>query len=247
MSIYIPTWLYVKKHNKTGLKYFGKTTSNDPIKYLGSGKYWQLHLKKHGNDVSTMWCHLYIDKDELVEDALSFSKFHNIVNSDEWANLKPETGIDGGGLVGRSVSEDTKIKIGNANRGRKMSEEFCQMRSAAQTGKEPWNKGKTCAQVGPNTGRKFGTRSDEYRKNMSNMLKGKPKPPRSKEHSSNISKAKLGQGHPQSDSAKQKIGEKNAGRRRMHNDELGIVIKMVPADQIAEFLLNGWKFNRNLK
>lgn len=35
--------LYVKIHNVTGLKYFGKTTK-DPFKYRGSGKYWLAHL-----------------------------------------------------------------------------------------------------------------------------------------------------------------------------------------------------------
>ena len=36
-----PTYLYVKQHNKTGLKYFGKTTKKDPLKYKGSGLYWK--------------------------------------------------------------------------------------------------------------------------------------------------------------------------------------------------------------
>lgn len=38
--------LYIKTHNTTGLKYFGKTTK-DPYKYLGSGKHWRAHLKIH--------------------------------------------------------------------------------------------------------------------------------------------------------------------------------------------------------
>ena len=42
--------LYVKTHNKTGLKYLGRTTQ-DPYKYKGSGTYWRSHLKKHGNRV----------------------------------------------------------------------------------------------------------------------------------------------------------------------------------------------------
>jgi hypothetical protein len=44
MKLFKPTTLYVKTHNITGLKYFGKTT-NDPFKYKGSGKYWLDHLK----------------------------------------------------------------------------------------------------------------------------------------------------------------------------------------------------------
>ena len=40
-------YLYVKTHNKTGLKYLGKT-EQDPFVYLGSGKRWLNHLNKHG-------------------------------------------------------------------------------------------------------------------------------------------------------------------------------------------------------
>ena len=34
-----PTYLYIKQHSVTKLKYFGKTTKKDPVKYLGSGIY----------------------------------------------------------------------------------------------------------------------------------------------------------------------------------------------------------------
>lgn len=37
--------LYIKIHNVTGLKYFGKTTKNNPEKYTGSGKHWKRHIK----------------------------------------------------------------------------------------------------------------------------------------------------------------------------------------------------------
>jgi len=37
-------YLYVKIHNVTKLKYFGKTTKN-PYNYKGSGLYWKRHLK----------------------------------------------------------------------------------------------------------------------------------------------------------------------------------------------------------
>lgn len=96
MNIYFkPTCLYIKQHNDTGLKYFGKTTS-DPEKYKGSGLYWNSHLKIHGNNVSTIWYKRFYDKKSLNEYALAFSKENNIVESAEWANLKPENGLDGG-------------------------------------------------------------------------------------------------------------------------------------------------------
>lgn len=83
--------LYVKTHNITGLKYFGKTTSKDPIKYPGSGTYWKNHIRKYGNDVLTEVIGQFDDKDECLKVAMGFSLQHNIVESDEWANLKIET------------------------------------------------------------------------------------------------------------------------------------------------------------
>jgi plasmid stability protein len=124
----------VKQHNQTGLKYFCKTTRKDPYKYLGSGKYWKRHLAVHGNDITTIWCHLYFDKDELVDDALAFSRSHNIVtatnylNKKIWANEIPENGLDGGNTGPRS--EETKMKISAAVHGRKYSEKICAENSA---------------------------------------------------------------------------------------------------------------------
>ena len=91
-----PTWLYVKQHNITGLKYFGKTVKSDPNKYLGSGVYWTRHLNEHGENITTVWAQKFTDKESLVEFALQFSKENNIVDSAEWANLKPEDGLMGG-------------------------------------------------------------------------------------------------------------------------------------------------------
>jgi hypothetical protein len=87
--------LYVKIHNVTGLKYFGKTTKNDPEKYTGSGKYWKAHLKKHGYDVTTIIIGKFSDPEECKEFAMNFSSKHNIVESNEWANLIFENGMDG--------------------------------------------------------------------------------------------------------------------------------------------------------
>jgi len=91
-----PTYLYIKQHKITGLKYFGKTTKH-PENYYGSGKYWKKHIKKHGEKfVETIWSKFFIDEKELTEYALNFSKENNIVESLEWANLKEENGLDGG-------------------------------------------------------------------------------------------------------------------------------------------------------
>ena len=65
------------------------------MSYRGSGSYWAKHLKKHGNDVTTLWYELFVEKDTLVEYAIRFSTENDIVNSDEWTNLIPESGLEG--------------------------------------------------------------------------------------------------------------------------------------------------------
>lgn len=121
-----PTWLYIKQHNITGLKYFGKTSQKNLHKYNGSGHYWRLHLNKHGCNISTIWSKLFTDRDEIIKFALNFSAENNIVKSGEWANLKEENGIDGGGCPGRCGnkkgfrhSQKTKNKISNTTTGKK--------------------------------------------------------------------------------------------------------------------------------
>ena len=92
----IPTFLYIKQHSKTGLLYFGKTTK-DPISYLGSGKYWLNHLRKHGKEhVNTIWYCLFVDQIDIIECATLISTTHDIVRSPLWANLSVENGTDGG-------------------------------------------------------------------------------------------------------------------------------------------------------
>lgn len=90
------TYLYIKKHTDTKLKYLGKTQKSDPYKYKGSGKYWNSVLKKYGYNIETIWVSdPFYDEEEIQELALFLSEFFDIVNSKEWANLKNENGIDG--------------------------------------------------------------------------------------------------------------------------------------------------------
>lgn len=119
MKTFKPTYLYVKQHNVTGLKYFGKTVKSDPVKYKGSGKHWTRHINKYGNNVTTVWYQLFEDKQELTEYAIKFSKENNIVKSDEWANLKDEDGLWGGGVKGAKIkphTEEHKRKISESIR-----------------------------------------------------------------------------------------------------------------------------------
>jgi len=111
-----PTYLYVKTHNKTGLKYFGKTT-RDPFNYNGSGLYWLRHLKIHGNDISTEIIGYYTDREQLMQFAIEFSIKNNIVESHEWANLIVENGINGGS-VSSDHTPETRRKMSLNRRGK---------------------------------------------------------------------------------------------------------------------------------
>lgn len=91
---FIPTWLMIKQHRVTGLKYFCKTYIGNPVTYKGSGVYWKKHLKKHGKFIDTIWFQLFYDRDEIIEYATKFSIDNNIVESEDWANMIIETGID---------------------------------------------------------------------------------------------------------------------------------------------------------
>jgi hypothetical protein len=89
-----PTYLYIKTHNDTGIKYFGKTIKPDPVKYKGSGSKWLNHIKKHGNNVTTEILGFYESEFECSEAAIKFSKDNLIVESEIWANQIIETGTD---------------------------------------------------------------------------------------------------------------------------------------------------------
>jgi hypothetical protein len=122
-----PTYLYIKQHSITGLKYFGKTTCSDPYKYQGSGSYWKKHCKKHGKEhVITLWISdLYTDT-SIVDVALHFSIENEIVNSKEWANLILENGLDGApaGHDGHIFSEKEKEKISISSKTRWENEDY---------------------------------------------------------------------------------------------------------------------------
>jgi len=90
------TYLYVKQHLVTGLKYFGKTNKN-PFRYFGSGTYWTRHIKKYGKEhIRTLEIWGFDNPSLCNEFASKFSEENNIVESAEWANLCPENGTDGG-------------------------------------------------------------------------------------------------------------------------------------------------------
>lgn len=94
-------YLYLKTHNKTGLKYLGKTV-RDPYQYRGSGLVWNRHLDKHGDDVTTEVLFGTIDVEEFKKAAIEFSEKWNIVESEEFANMTIEQGQGGVTQIGES-------------------------------------------------------------------------------------------------------------------------------------------------
>ena len=127
--------LYKKTHRKTNLKYLG-FTKHDPKKYKGSGKYWMLHIQKHGNDVDTEVLFETTNKEKIQELGEYYSKLWNIVDSSDWANLKPERG-DGGGISGM-------------HKGKQRSQDHIDAMKAG------WNRRKQEGYIPHNKGKKYG-------------------------------------------------------------------------------------------
>jgi hypothetical protein len=157
MKKYKPSYLYIKTHNKTGLKYFGKT-SQDPYQYKGSGTRWIYHIKKYGYDVTTELLNngnTYSTYEELSNAAIEFSFKNNIVESKDWANIIIESG-DGGdtsmcynyiiGINKRNISGNKNPMWGKQSvakgktyeelYGFKKASELRQMRIQAATGRK---------------------------------------------------------------------------------------------------------------
>jgi hypothetical protein len=91
-----PTRLYIKQCSHCELKYFGKHSGKNIEKYSGGGKRWNNHLKKHRAKAKHLWNSDWYYDTSISRFALKFSYINKITESDKWANLKPENGIDGG-------------------------------------------------------------------------------------------------------------------------------------------------------
>lgn len=186
-----PTYLMIKRHRVTGLMYFCKTATRDPLKYHGSGKYWRNHLKVHGHLVDTVWYQCFEDKEDLVEFALFFSEFHDVVAATKkgkkiWANEVPEDGLQGGQNRGMPGSQKG-IKQPHV--------------SAALKGKKRPEHSKLMKDV---------PKSQEHKKNISEALK---KHTRTKDHSGAISNAKKGIPNPKLSSALKGKPGTNKGKK----------------------------------
>jgi len=107
-------YLYKKTHRVTRLQYLGKTANLNPYTYPGSGKRWRAHLDKHGYEFDTEILVESNDPGKIARMGLYYSKLWNVVEDENWANLKPESG-DGGTFI---HTDEARKKIGDARRGK---------------------------------------------------------------------------------------------------------------------------------
>jgi hypothetical protein len=175
------TFLYIKEHTITGMKYFGKTTRLDIEAYLGSGVYWNNHLKIHGKKhVKTLWVsEPFTDENDIKEFATLFSEEFDIVNSNEWANLMIEDGLQGRFPI-LEITSEWREKLSHAAKNRKpISEETRNKMSIAAKNRSQKHKDNLSkSRTGLLLGRKA---SEETKLKMSIARIGKKKKPHSEE------------------------------------------------------------------
>ena len=112
-------YLYVKTHNKTGLKYLGITSKSDPHRYIGSGKDWKDHLKVHGKNYRTDIIQTVTTMEELARWGEYYTKLWRVTSAMDdfgnqiWANRIPEKGYSHPDAVGMVVVRDPHDRGGN--------------------------------------------------------------------------------------------------------------------------------------
>jgi len=207
------TYLYIKE-SPLGLKYLGKTEQN-PQKYLGSGKRWLRHIKKHklqSLDIKTIILFETTDKEELKQKGLYFSDLYGVVLNKEWANLKPENGDGGGG----KKSEKEKNKISQTMKKRKLvwSDDVIEKRNKNLKG------------------RKMPPCKEETKKKLSEMFKGKIRGVKTKETYKKANETKKKNGYKITEETKLKIKNTLLGRKRP-NDVIEKLGKKIEIDGIV--------------
>lgn len=199
-------YLYLKTHNKTGIKYLGKTISKDPFKYQGSGKLWRRHLKVHGYDVTTEILLETNDKEEIKQMGLYYSNFWDVVNSKQFANLKPELGDGGDTLSNHPNKEEIGNKISEKLRGRKRSDAVKEKIRISLNSQDRSYSGDNKKTMNIFTGRKHSPESIEKIKEKNKRRSQNTKKDKIPLHSYN-------KGIPKTEEHKKKLSEANKGKK----------------------------------
>lgn len=171
-----------------GKIYVGQSL-HDNSNYFGSGIIIKTALKKYG-------------KENFVKEVLCVCDTVEETNRLEtyWITTLSSTtqaigyNIANGGLSPGYHSDETLVKLRESNIGRgwfhlNKEERFIRLSEGDELLKLGWIRGRC---ESPLKGKKLLPLSDEQKLHLHNVLSGRKLPPRSKEHSMNISKAKMG-------------------------------------------------------
>ena len=205
------TYLYVKTHTITGLKYLGITTRPDPHKYRGSGIRWLNHLRKHGSTYTTQILKECEHPAMLQFWAQHYSDLWNVEKNEEWANLMPETGINQpptirtpesilkqvATMTGKKHSEETKAKMSKSMKGK-------------NTNSKPWVRER----------QKGVPLSNEVKTKISEALKGRPGVSHTEESKKKISNANKGTIRSDESKAKQSASSKGIPKSPEHRAKM---------------------------
>jgi len=135
------------------------------------------------------------------------SENHKQKLKDAWVKRKEEGKIN-------KHTEETKAKIGNARRGKKMSEETLERMKKSKEGFSHSEETKRKISKS-NKGRKLEPRTDEHRRKLSESKKGKPIKPRSVEHQQKLNESARNR-KPISDETRRKMSEAHKRRLSTH-------------------------------
>jgi hypothetical protein len=124
---FLPSRLAIKE--LAGKLYFCKSTKANIESYTGSGIYWKKRIKKYGKEnVKTLWVSdWYHCPHEIQEVALHFSRENQIVENERWANIKPENGLDGGGVTPDIIAKIAASKKANGTENSNSPESIAKM------------------------------------------------------------------------------------------------------------------------
>ena len=182
-------YVYMTTNSINNKKYIGQHKANEfDEKYLGSGIALLNAIKLYG--ISSFKCEILKEcetKEQLDEAEIYYIKEYDAVNSNDFYN------ITSGGSMCRieHMSEETKRKISNSNKGKKRTPEMVKKNSESKKGSKWMNNGETQQYVlrkyvdkylsdgwvyGMIPGRKSSPASEQRKERISNALKGKKKP-----------------------------------------------------------------------
>lgn len=177
--------LMIKTHLGTGLKYLCSTKAAGKAfdVYTGSGAFWKKHLKANGRLISTEVIFETADYDVFQIECYNKSVEFDVVTSDKWANLIPESGC---GTKGRTSIQ--RHKISEANRG-KLRPDLAE-RNKLGVSEETRMKISASKKGVPNLKKRGFKHTEEAKAKMSVGHKGKPRGPKSEETKAKMAEAR---------------------------------------------------------